>query len=178
MPDPNPYINGFLRAFQHLNQTSFEFPNGALGPVKGESLEEQFRSFQSSTSTLQTNIQFEELERPWDSMLDGLQVWMFRFLGYCFDEQGTVCRRPAVKSAYEFDDFEIGSPEYPRAQAQFLVSLIEESYSIKAVHRVSWNVVYKESGNPTNAFNKEFWNAFLIETEVQNQLLYLASTLD
>ena len=177
MPDPNPYINGFLRAFQRLNQTSSECHDGVLGPVNGESLEEQFLSLSSSTSTQKTDIRFEELEKPWDSMLDGLQVWMFRFLGYYLNDQGNVRRRPSETSNLDFADFAIGSIEYPRSQAQFLVLLIEESYSIKAVHKVTWKVIYKESGKPTYAFNQEFWNAFLIETEEQNQLLYLASNL-
>ncbi len=170
LPHANSYINGILRAYSRLNRESYDFPDGILCPTRDGSLEEQFRSIQTST-TRNENVTFELIQRPWIEMCDCLQAWMFRFAGCVRAEDGQIQLLnddSAIAEKFSLD--------FQAEQTAYVVSLIEELHCPKAIHVISWEEVYRESGNPAYR-DKDYGGAFLIETDAQNQVLFLTSTL-
>ena len=171
LPHVNSYINGILRAYAKLNETGSDLPDGILCPTREGSLEEQFRSIQSSNATRNENVKFDSIQRPWTEMRDCLQAWMFRFAGCIRTPGGQIqlTNHDSVMAEKLSLDFQV-------KQAAYVVSLIEELHCPKVVSTISWETVYRDSGKPAYR-DEDYGGAFLIETDSDNQVLFLNSTL-
>ena len=171
LPHANSYINGILRAYSSLNRTSYDCPDGILCPTRDGSLEEQFDSIQHSTTIRNENVKFESIQRPWIEVRDCLQAWMFRFTGCVRNTD-----RKIESNNHDSDIAEIFSLDFQIEQAAFIVSLIEELHCPKVIHAVSWETIYRGSGKPAYR-DVDYGGAFLIETDSDNQVLFLTSTV-
>ena len=170
LPHANSYINGILRAYARLNETGSDLPDGILCPTREGSLEEQFRSIQFSTATRNENVKFDSIQRPWTEMRDCLQAWMFRFAGVR-NTDGQI--QPASHHSGIAEMFSVG---FQIEQSGFVISLIEELHCPKVIHAISWETVYRKSGKPAYR-DLDYGGAFLIETDSENQVLFLTSTV-